>query len=230
MNRRKKNISLWSLGLALMLVLAAVLGTAGVALARYRAEFAAPVTFTARPASQFRLGRMVPDLLGGDATFVADAQTGWELEEEQYKLSFAVSNIIGDKKYAADDQQIYLRLLATPGIWDGTDTVRIALLMPVEEVPETETTDTTQSTQSTEATEPEPQFEEIAATAIWINPESPLYDTFGDGWVFSFLNEDGTERSWTLEGGKASVLEMTLTLEGSALTDPSLLQLQITGD
>ena len=63
-----------------------------------------------------------------------------------------------------------------------------------------------------------------------INPESPLYDIFGDGWVFSFRNEDGTERSWTLEGGKESVLEMTLTLEGAALTDPSLLQLQITAD
>ena len=226
MNRRKKNISQWSLGLALLLAVGAILVAGGTTLARYRAEFTAPVNFTARPASQICIGKLMPDLLGGDPTFVADAQTGWELEEEQYRLSFALSNIIGEKKYAAEDQQVYLRLLATPGIWDGAETVKITLLIPDESEPEEET----KATESSEATEPEEQFEEIPATVTQINPESPLYDIFGDGWVFSFRNEDGTERSWTLEGGKESVLEMTLTLEGAALTDPSLLQLQITAD
>lgn len=234
MNRRKKNISQWSLGLALLLAVGAILVAGGTTLARYRAEFTAPVNFTARPASQICIGKLMPDLLGGDPTFVADAQTGWELEEEQYRLSFALSNIIGEKKYAAEDQQVYLRLLATPGIWDGAETVKITLLMPADEEPEEETTEATNPEENTEPTEkptePEPQFEEIPATVTPINPESPLYDIFGDGWVFAFRNEDGTERSWTLEGGKESVLEMTLTLEGAALTDPSLLQLQITAD
>ena len=231
MNRRKKNISQWSLGLALLLAVGAILVAGGTTLARYRAEFTSPANFTARPASQIRLGRMVPDLLGGEATFVADAQTGWELEEEQYRLSFALSNIIGEKKYAAEDQQVCLRLLATPGIWDGAETVKITLLMPAEAEPEEETTKPAENTEPTEKpTEPEPQFEEIPATVTAIHPESPLYDIFGDGWVFSFRNADGTEHSWTLEGGKESVLEMTLTLEGAALTDPSLLQLQITAD
>lgn len=229
MNRRKKNISQWSLGLALLLAVASILMAAGTTLARYRAEFTAPVSFTARPASEIRLGKMVKDLLGGEATFVADAQTGWELVEDQYRLNFAVSNIIADKKYAAADQQVYLRLVGTPGLWDGTETVKITLLMPSEEEPET--TEATEPTQSAEeSTETEIQYDQIPATVTRINPESPLYETFGDGWVFSFRNEDGTERSWTLEGGKASVLEMTLTLEGTALTDPSLLQLQITGN
>lgn len=230
MNRRKKNTSLWSLGLAFLLIAAAIAGSAGTALARYRAEITAPITFTARPASQIRLGRMETQLRG-KTVFVPDAQTGWKLEEEQYRLTFAVSNLIGEKKYASEDQQVYLRLLATPGIWDGTDTVKITLLMPAGDVPETESTQETEATESTEVpTEPEPRYEETAATAVAIHPESPLYDTFGDGWVFSFLNEDGTERSWTLKGGELSALEMTLILEGPALTDPSLLQLQITGD
>ena len=232
MNRRKKNISQWSLGLALLVAVGAILLATGTTLARYRAEFTADVNFSARPASEIRLGKVVQDMLGGEATFVADAQTGWELEEDQYRLTFAVSNIIGEKKYAADAQQVYLRLVATPGIWDGTETVKITLLMPSEEEPET--TEVTEPTQSSEATEEsaetEIHYDQFPATVTRINPESPLYETFGDGWVFSFRNEDGTERSWTLEGGKASVLEMILTLEGAALTDPSLLQLQITAN
>lgn len=232
MNRRKMNISLCSLGLALLLTVAALVSAAGTTLARYRAEATEPITFTARPAGQIRLGQLVTGEDGGVA-FVPDAQGAWEPEDGRYRLTFAVSNLITGETFAADDQQVYLRLVGTPGIWDGAETVKITLLMPAAAATEAET-QTPENTETAEdpeeSTAPEANYDAFQAVATRIGVDSPLYNTFGDGWVFSFLNEDGMERSWTLEGGTLSVLEMTLTLEGTALTDPSLLQLQITGD
>lgn len=232
MNRWKKNISLWSLGLALLLVAAALVGATGTTLARYRAEATEPITFTARPVRQFLLGQLVTGDDGG-VSFDPEAQGAWEQTESGYRLTFAVSNILGEDTVAQEDQRIFLRLVGTPGVWDGTDTVNITLLMPAEDVPEeeTENSETTENTENTEApTEPAQTYDTFPATATRISGTSPMYGTFGDGWVFSFLDEEGNERGWLLEGGTPSMLEMTLILEGAALTDPSLLQLQVSGE
>lgn len=218
MNRRKLNMFLWSLGLTVLLMAAALMGITGTSLARYRAEATEPISITPRPVRQIRLGQMVSDS-NGEAFFVPDAQGSWEEAEGGFRLSFAVSNLIDAETIPAEDQQFFLRLVGTPGLWDGAETVTIKLLIPSEETENLE-----------EPAEPVQLYEEFQASATRINPASPLYTVFGDGWVFTFPDETGNERSWTLDGGAVSVLEMTLTLEGAALTDPSLLQLQIIGE
>ena len=77
--------------------------------------------------------------------------------------------------------------------------------------------------------ETEPQFDEIRGKATRILKDSPMFSVFGEGWVFTFPDEDGKEMTWLLEGGSLSTISCQILIDGIELTDPSLLQLTVTG-
>lgn len=131
-------------------------------------------------------------------------QLQWDTVETQKILMFCVSNGTG-VEYAEDDQRIFIRLIAGPGAQILENNMQISL-------------DIAESGES------------VSGAVSPILEGSPLHSTFGPGWVVTFPDDDGTERSWTLPGGELSVLSAQLTLWNAAIQDPTLLQLQVMGD
>ena len=209
MNRRKQNISRWALPLLLaFLVLGCLMASTGGALARYRAERREEISFEVRLPEKICLGQMVT---AEDDTVSFDpvAQGTWETVEGKQQLTFTIANGTGEKDFSGQDQQIHFRLVGTLGIWNGSDDLKLTLEVPSEEDPK--------------------ETESYEATVTRIREGSPMYATFGDGWVFAFFNEEGEELSWLLEGGAFDSITMTLTLEGAAQEEAGMLQLQISG-
>lgn len=226
MKQRKLNISLWCmLGVAVVLMVGVLIGSVGTSFARYRAEREETIAFQARAMESIYLGRMeYPKQDSGDGetdetveaadqeqelVFVPNAENGWSTVNDQTTLEFAVANGISEEEFAQEDLQVHIRLVGSLGVWDGEDAVEIKLYVPNEEKPD--------------------ELDEITAKAVRIGPESPLYSAFGDGWVFSFLDEEGEELALVLEGGKQSVIELKLEMENTNFALTSLLQLQVTG-
>lgn len=67
---------------------------------------------------------------------------------------------------------------------------------------------------------------EYTAEATRISRDSELYAAFGDGWEFRFLDQQGNELCWELEGGKQSCIEVLIAILGTDV-QASLLQVQI---
>lgn len=209
MKQRKKNRTLWlAAALLPILLLGCLIASTGGALARYRAERKEIISFEVRPPDQVVLGKMVT---AEDETvsFDASAQGVWEIVEGKQQLEFTIANGTAADAFSQENQRIHLRLIGTLGIWNGSEELKLTLEVPSEEDPE--------------------ETETYEATVTRIQNGSPMYTTFGDGWVFAFFDEEGEELSWLLEGGTLNTVTMKLLLEGTAQNDASLLQLQISG-
>lgn len=212
MSRRKLNIFPWSVGLAAVLMALGLLGAVGVSYARYQVNQTESVFYTPRQPEQIYIGRMTTQ---GNGETVFDNWTvgSWETVEGQSQLAFTVANGTSGLSYAQQDQRVQIRLAGSLGIWDGEETVNVILRSPREAEPD----------------EDQPQFDEIQGEATRIQKDSPMYSVFGEGWVFTFPDEDGEETTWLLEGGSFSTIPFHILIEGIELTDPSLLQLTATG-
>lgn len=210
MNQRKLNISTWySLGLAAVLVVFSLLVAIGTTWARYRTEKSEEIYFEPADLVEVCLGKVEYEE-GNPAAgkFVQSNEGSWELNEEgQLQLKFAVANGTSVTAYERQSQEFYIRLVGSLGIQSEEKKLSLKLTFP-------------------DADEPE-GLKTVEATAIRIVPGSAMYNTFGDGWVFSFMDEEEGELTWMLEGGSLSYIEMALTLENGTLADASLLQLQI---
>ena len=207
MKQRKLNIFL--LGLTALLAVGCLVGAAGTAWARYRIDVSKSIFLTPQAAGRLYLGRMVTAEGAEVPSFVPESGGGWEQQDGRLQLTFAVANGQSDELYSAVDQDIRICLIASPGVWDGEKTIGIKLQVP--------------------AALPEGEMQEIEAVATRIEAESPLHRVFGEGWVFRFYRDSGEEYSWHLTGGTLSAAQITLVMEGEAVADPSLLQLQVTG-
>lgn len=209
--KRKPNITQWYLlGLAAILVVGCLTMAAGTTFARYRDEIVKIIPFQVRQPNEVYLGTLEYSAYSGrDGMFVQSKETRWQEFDGDLMLSFAVGNGKDEEEFAAADQKIQVRLIGSIGAWYPNGPMKMLLKVP-------------------KASEPE-GFQVLEATPIRISQESPLYETFGDGWLFCFLDEAGREYSWTLEGGKLSYITMDLTFENADLVDTSLLQLQVNG-
>ncbi|MBE6967628.1 MAG: hypothetical protein E7444_04215 [Ruminococcaceae bacterium] len=210
MNRRKLHISQWCLlGLAAVLTVGGLLTAVGSTWARYRAETKETLLFSAREPKGIYLGQV--RLAEDDKTRLFDdqAQGTWESVNGKAQLDFAVANGTLPSDVAEEDQQFRIRLVGSPGIWEGAQTAEIQLMVP----------------KKTDAS----QYDTYEAAVTKIEPQSPMYDQFGDGWVFTFHDKLGDELTWNLVGGRFSCYEMRLVLENEMLTEASLLQLQVIG-
>ena len=239
MNQRKSNKLAWySLGMAMLLCVALLVVGTGTALARYRAEREAEVTYKVRTPEQIVLGTIsmeMPDPLTlepettettaqTDSTgntepaeqaepqpvevFTPAAQLVWENKDGEIQLTFAVANGRTDKDYSARDQKVKLRMIGTLGNWLGKVTPELYLTLPMEEG----------STKQ----------EVVKAVATAFPEGSALQRTYGDGWLYVFLDGEGEELSWDLPGKTLSYISLTVSLRGEAPdTYLSLLQPQV---
>lgn len=209
MKRWKLNISSWySLGLTALLVISCLVVSTGMAWARYRTEETESIYFKAREPVSVYLGKVeYGEGNAAEGKFVQTNEGSWELNEDgQLQLRFAVANGTSEAAFEERNQEVYVRIVGSLGIQTVADNISLKLTYPNEENPDTPNV--------------------VKATAVRIDPNSTLYSTYGDGWVFTF-REEGEELTWTLEGGELSYIEMDLTVEGGTMADTSLLQLQI---
>lgn len=215
MNQRKPNMTRWyALGLAVVLMVGCLAMSVGVTWARYRTDVNGSVFFQARKPLSVCLGRMEAADDGG-AVFTTTGQRSWEMVDGRLQLDFAVANGTSLEAFEAADQRFYIRLLGSLGAWSGEETAAIYLVIPPTEESVEEATETAEPTL-------------VKAAAVRIEPNTQLWNTFGDGWAFCFLDEQsGEELVWTLAGGGLSCLDLDLVIDGGTLTDTSLLQLQI---
>lgn len=203
MTGRKLNMRM---GLAIFLLLLSLAAAVGVSFARYRADHSQSLYFMVQKPGRIYLGNMAtmdePNIL----TFDHRAVGSWKPVDDSLQLELTVANGTSAQDYPREDQSFSVQLVGSLGLWDGTEVADVTLRVRKEGA-----------------------YDDFRGTAARIRQGSPLYQTYGDGWVYSFLSENGEEMSWSLEGNRFSRVDMTVILAGSDLTQPSLLQPVITG-
>lgn len=207
MNRSKENIFRYcAMGFTAVLIAACVMLVTGTAFARYRTEYAEGISFTAQAAPELHLGQIDPQ--SGD--FVCTDLTSWELTDGGLRLDFAVANGQSETELDGIAQSFRVRLIGGAAI----QTAETPLTIILAESPDT----------SGGAIN-------FVSRVSPIDETSLLHKTFGDGWVYTFSDEQDEELSWTLEGGTFSrkQLSLVILLDENTKIDPSLLQLQIIG-
>lgn len=215
MGQRKPNRKNWySLGLAALLCTALLVITTGTTFARYRAEKERGIYFKERVPDKIHIGTVSVIPAEGEATeepdatpsteevFIANNRLIWKTENQITKLDFAVANGISTSDYSARDQKVRLRMIGNLGNWTGTQPPMLYL------------------------SEGDNQKAPIAATIQPIEEGSAIHLMYGDGWVYTFLNEEGEELSWELSGGALSYVTFSVICDGEISEDLTLLQPQ----
>lgn len=205
MHRKQRNISRWAaLGLSVLAVMAFLILATGSAWARYRSEIDMFLKFKVRTPSAVYVG--VID--SNSKIFTIPDTFAWTLADGKQQLDFAVAN--GRKKDSFDkrDQKFQVRLICSLGIWTGEEPAVIQL-------------------KQTGANEKDEKI--YLAEVVPIAQDSVLHHTFGDGWVCRFLDEQGEELYWSLEGGvfDYKTLNLSIVLEDGQTITPTLVQLQV---
>lgn len=205
------------LGLTVLLCMAAVSLAVSPALARYRAEREETISFQVREPEQICLGveRTVTaaeaaadeSLKEGDPIFDGSQEPRWVTTDDVPRLTMAVANGVSKTDFSRRDQKIRLRLIGGAGFWTGDSTPKVELRVP---------SDTAQA-----------GYDTIQASVSRIETGTVLYNTYGEGWILTFLEGEDQEVSWTLEGGKLSYVTITLAMEDVTLSENTLLQPQI---
>lgn len=208
MSQRKMNISRWYLlGLAAVLTALSLIAAVGTTLARYRVEQERTILFEPKSPVAVALGTLDED--GG---FVPDGTIQWKTQPENsniLELNFAVSNYITEETCQQEDLEVRIRLVGSLAAWSAEQSTQVFL------------------TDGTLLEDDTPR--QYTAEVMQIPENTALYHSFGVGWIFRFLDENGQELTWKLEGGTLSCAQMNITMDASALSGTSLLQLQIVG-
>jgi len=218
MDQRKPNMIRWySLGLAGLLCVSLLVIMTGTTFARYRDEKKRDIYFTPGVPDQIHIGTVSVVTKENDteenpneATVVTgealspESHLNWERKEDQVQLEFSVGNGLSDLNCSANDQVIRLRMIGSLGLWSGTQVPTLYLELP----PEVE----------------DGQGIRVAATVRPIVKESALHFEYGDGWVFTFLDEYGEELQWELAGEELSYVNFTITIDGEITENLTLLQ------
>lgn len=212
MNLQKMNKILWySLGLALLLLAAAMVVSTGTAFARYRQDREAEITMEVKPATQISLGVLREPTeeeaaaMGGkkDLIFDSSITPQWEISGDTCLLRLAVANGVSETEFYKSDLNVTLRLIATLGLWEGEKAADIYLRLPSE---------TAKS-----------EYAEVLAAVSAIEAGTALHTTHGDGWVYKFQNAE-EEYAWTLSGGEFTCVEVVLVMKNAVPGNASLLQ------
>lgn len=184
----------------LLLLLACVFLMVGAAWARYQIKNSQTFRYELKDYSFIYLWHSYDEATG---TFQSQQST-WQTEGDQKTLDFCVSNGT-PANYAQADQRVNIRLLVGVGVWGGAEAMDVRLTLLGTE-------------------------ESFQGNAQPIIKNSPVYSTFGEGWVITFCDENGEEVGWTLEGEQLSYLEAQIEVQNVELQNTTLMQLQVIGD
>ena len=195
--QRKKRKTRYLLGLLLLLCLGILVASVGTTLARYYAERQVNADFQVREPEKISLGMVV------DGVFTPTNQLAWKTQGGVTSLQFAIANGTTEADYSARDQKMCLRMIGTLGIWTGDTPPDLSVSFLSEKTGEEIT---------------------VTATASPIAEGTALYHTYGQGWIYTFLEQSTQELSWVLPGGALSYIALTVTVQGETVESPSLLQ------
>jgi hypothetical protein len=132
-----------------------------------------------------------------------EGEPAWTFYEGTGTLCFYISNGTSETEYSDADMRVSIRLLGSLAATDA----QVYLFASDGNV-----------------------AAEWSATPMQIQSGTPLFDTFGSGTAYVFLDEDGSELEWNLEGGSLSVLSVQLDVWNlENISDAALLQLQVVG-
>lgn len=203
MTRRKSNISAWCvLALSVVLTVGCLAVSVGTAFARYREDVNGEVSLRVREPAQVYLWS------GSDPSSEYTSGVGsWVENNGDRELNFMVTNVGSNGQIPDATQEFYLRMVASLGAWDGQSQLTVRLTWTREETSES-----------------------VEATITRIEPDTPLYKNFGEGWLFTFRDKKDRELLWELEGDTRSTISMQLTMENGEPVDSSLFLLQVTGN
>lgn len=115
-------------------------------------------------------------------------------------LNFLLSNGETKETFAEKDQYVYVRLYGSLSLGDGEN---LSATLTVE-------------------------GKQYTAVVRRLEEGSAISKTFGDGWVYCFVDGNGEELQWLLEGGKISTIEMSLLVNADTGLDSSLFRLMAT--
>ena len=187
MDRQKNSLLRHLLCLALLLCMAALVIATGTTYARYRTDAEAEILFEVKTPSQIIIGTVLTNAEGNEE-FDPNGILGWKTEGNTATLEIAVSN--GSSGNSVKDQEIRFRLIGGLGLSVGEGTAEVTLKIT------------------------EDGSEKIFyAEAEKILENTALHFEHGDGWVFTFFDENGKEFSRILEGGKTSYIKMSIIVD-----------------
>lgn len=130
-------------------------------------------------------------------------QTAWASTDSGKQLQFAVANGTSETDRTTVTQKVSIRVIGSLGAWNADSEQKMYLTVAGE------------------------QFE---AAVIPIVQGTALHTQFGDGWEFRFLDSDGKELTWELDGAQWNYLQMQLSVDTVSVLDTSLLRLQAIGE
>ena len=197
--KNEKHAALSRLMLTGILLLLCISLTVGITWARYYGEETSSLGYTPREPSVLSLWSGY-NPDGEDAVLTGWQELAWTFYKGNGMLSFYVSNGTSMMDYPDEDFSVSVRLLSSLNITGA----QVSLSAGDDGFTWT-------------------------ATPVKIEEGTPLFDAFGGGNVYVFLDEDGSELSWDLEGGNLSVLPVQLDVSNLEQEDAALLQLQVVG-
>lgn len=206
MDRQKNSLLRHLLCLALLLCMAALVIATGTTYARYRTDAEAEILFEVKTPSQIVIGTVLTDAEGNEE-FYPNGIQGWKTEGNTATLEIAVSN--GSSGNSVKDQEIRFRLIGGLGFSVGEGTAEVTLKIT------------------------EDGSEKIFyAEAEKILENTALHFEHGDGWVFTFFDENGKEFSRILEGGKSSYIKMSIIVDTTEIgkENPLLIEPQFVAE
>lgn len=183
-----------------LLLLSCVFLLVGAAWARYQTKESQQFSYELKDYAFVCLWHSYDE---GTASF-RSGQSTWQTQDDRKTLSFCVSNGTANN-YAETDQRVNIRLLVGLGVWGGAEGMDVCLNLPQT-------------------------GERFQGNAQPIIENSPVYSTFGEGWVITFCDEEGQEIDWTLEGAELSFLEAQIVVRNVELQGTTLMQLQVMGN
>ncbi|MBQ5327636.1 MAG: hypothetical protein J6J15_00445 [Oscillospiraceae bacterium] len=197
MDRQKNSLLRHLLCLALLLCMAALVIATGTTYARYRTDAEAEILFEVKTPSQIIIGTVLTYAEGNEEFDPSGIPEEWKTEGNTATLEIAVSN--GSSGNGIKDQEIRFRLIGGLGLSVGEGTAEVTLKIT------------------------EDGSEKIFyAEAEKILENTALHFEHGDGWVFTFFDENGKEFSRILEGGKSSYIKMSIIVDTTEIDKENL--------
>ena len=204
-NGHKKKRNMMQRVIILCLWVCLVLGV-GISYARYRTDL---MTIS----YWFKSSYSDTIVMRGIVTSDSDAKDGiWNLVPDSWqntqwdiaKLDFSVSNGSSDKAYASRDQLVTIQLVASLNI-QNPENLRISIV--------------TLDDQGKEVI-----YDGVPAE---IRKGSLLHSLYGDGWVYTFVDETENQKDFLLKGNRLSYQNFTVFVEGNV--DATLLSIELNG-
>lgn len=208
MNQRKPNSSLrYSLGLSIVLCIAALVISMGTSFARYRTEKNGDLTFAVREGTSVYVGTIQTDTIQGTEVFQPQDELYWEYVDGSAQLNMVIANGPSMSQYAIRDMEVQFRFVGTLAFWQGMEPARMYVTIPSEKDPNV--------------------TETLQAVATPIAEGTALHYEYGDGVLYTIQDANG-EIARILPGGKFSGIEVTITMENLTTEDAAQLSSLIT--